>query len=247
MPRNFVYTIADRYATTLGPMMRSLRRHNPDCTLLLDAVDRQHDTLDVPAAPGVCVRAVPDVQWRHRRMLCKIERIVEQEFDDGDRVFVCDNDLLFQGDVFGAVTDDADVFVTTRHYPYWYPVNGGVWAFRAGPAARQFLRFFLGQVTAPTWRPFVEFQAAFGHQGNHDWWCDQDFLCAIHATPPPIGVRIGDLGPNYNFCPSVEDDTPGTFESASAQILEALGDPERRILHFKGRLKEVLADVTRAD
>jgi len=86
----------------------------------------------------------------------------------------------------------------------------------------------------------MEFQKKWGHQGNRDWWCDQDFLCTIYESGVPLDIIIKDLGPHYNFCPSVEENQPGTFEKAKSEILGKLNEKNYPILHFKGRLKEVM-------
>jgi hypothetical protein len=51
------------------------------------------------------------------------------------------------------------------------------------------------------------------------------------------------LGSDYNFCPNVQDDDfHETFHPARIEILARLGDPNIKVLHFKGPLKKVLTN-----
>jgi hypothetical protein len=249
---NVAYVV---YSGELTPafsaMLESLGRQC-DCRLVLaahrltDAFEREVRSRFTGA---IEFRALSDAQWVGQRMARKIWELRRVSFDEGDRVFVLDTDLLIQADIFDALDGTFDVGITSRHYDYWYPINGGVWAFQFNDTGKRFLEFFASQIENPTWPPFVAFQERFDGrrpvmpQKNRDWWCDQDFLCTIRDHPLPFACRIRDLGHTYNFCPSVEDDIPGTFESARDAILERVGDARIKVLHFKGRLKEVLGSL----
>jgi len=172
-------------------------------------------------------------------MCCKVQCLAAAHFAPGDRVFVLDTDLLIQAPIFDALDGD-DVVITSRHYPYWYPVNGGVWGFCYSDTARQFLDFYVSQLMSPTWLPFARFQSRFGHAGNLDWWCDQDLLCAVFLAGLPFPCVVRDIGPLYNYCPSVEAGEPDSFLTARSEIQSRLGDTEYKILHFKGRLSEIM-------
>jgi hypothetical protein len=239
------------FTPVVATMLASLDRHC-DCTLIfvaqgMTAALQQH-VRSVFEQP-IEFRAVPDEQWFGQRMARKIWEVQHVSFGDGDRVFVLDTDLLVQADIFAGLDGSFDVGLTTRHYDYWYKINGGVWGFQFNARSRAFLKFFADEIRCPTWAPFVAFQESFklrrppsAHR-SLDWWCDQDFLCTVFDHPLPFACTIGDLGPRYNFCPSVEDDIPGTFEKARAEISAKLGDRDIKVLHFKGRLKEVLAEL----
>jgi hypothetical protein len=239
---NWAYIIFDgRLNEVAQRMIATLLKHN-DCRVLVNwVVPNLERFAEMKARYGdrLVLKDVPRKEWNNHRMYRKVERLNRMPFEAGDRVFVLDTDLWIQGEIFGAL-EGADVFVTTRHYDYWYPVNGGVWGFEFNERSRAFLEFFVAQMEAPSWQPFMDFQSKWHHVGHLDWWCDQDFLCTAHAHQPPVDVSIGDLGPKYNFCPSVEEAQPGTYKTARTQILEKLGSPEYRILHFKGRLKDVM-------
>jgi len=64
-------------------------------------------------------------EWKNQRMYRKIRQLLEMPFQTNDRVFVLDTDLLIQDEIFNALSE-GDVYVTSRHYNYWYAVNGGV-------------------------------------------------------------------------------------------------------------------------
>jgi hypothetical protein len=183
-------------------------------------------------------------------MARKIWELQNVSFNKGDKVFVLDTDLLIQADIFEAINGGFDVAYTSRHYDYWYKINAGVWGFEYNDNSRRFLEFFGDQIRKPTWKPFIEFQKRFEGRRpvlplkNLDWWCDQDFLCSVYEHKLPFACIIRDLGSDYNFCPSVEDDVPGTFERARDEILTKLGDTDIKVLHFKGRLKETLAGLS---
>lgn len=232
---NVAFTITDRVDDMTRGFLSSLSRHN-DCKILLNVVDSETPEMDL--AWRARLLTLPREEWTGQRMFRKVSRLLSMPFADGDKVLVLDTDLIVQGEVFGAM-EGADIFVTTRHYPYWYVCNGGVWGFICNSRTRRFLDFFAQQVRQPTWEPFREFQSKWRHLGNLDWWCDQDMLCVIHGHENPVGAKVKDLGPRHNWCPSVEESDPGTFSAARADILDKVGNPEYKVLHFKGRLKEV--------
>ena len=97
-----------------------------------------------------------------------------------------------------------DLALTSRHYNYWYKVNGGVWALKYNNKTEQFLKFYVKQMLNPDWQPFVAFQQRFKHKGKLDWYCDQDFLCTVFENKLPFDCNVIDLGYKYNYCPSVE-------------------------------------------
>ena len=193
--------------------------------------------------------SLSDWQWVGQRMARKVWGLLDISFSPGDRVFVLDTDLLIQGDIFAGFDGTFDVGLTTRHYDYWYRVNGGVWGFQVNP----------GVAPSSNSSP-PRFASRRGSLLSNS-----KRALSRNAPLPPTGVwiggairifcalfwiigylspaTIGDLGYQYNFCPSVEDDVPGTFEKARDEILAKLGDPDIKVLHFKGRLKEVLAGV----
>ncbi len=249
---NIAYVVHSGELTpVVATMLASLDQHC-NCTLIFVAQGMTaalQQQVRSAFAQSIEFRAVPDEQWFGQRMARKIWGLQQVPFSHGDRVFVLDTDLLIQADIFAGLDGSFDVGLTTRHYDYWYKINGGVWGFQFNARSRAFLKFFADELRCPTWTPLIAFQESLKPRrplsayGSLDWWCDQDFLCTVFDHPLPFACTIGDLGPCYNFCPSVEDDIPGTFENARVEILAKLGDRNIKVLHFKGRLKEVLAQL----
>jgi hypothetical protein len=242
---NYVYTLTDRKEPELfQKMVRSLEKHC-DYTLILNCFPSNHQILNFckDNVKRLIVRNIVTVEWNNRRMCNKIECIRRINFNDGDRIFVLDDDLIVQDDIFKAFETDFDVCVTSRHYDYWYKINAGVWGMKWGSPAREFLDFYISQIKNPTWTPLVEFRQKFGRDGSLDWWVDQDFLCVAYENKVPIQYNLFDIGPKYNFCPSVEENIPGTFESAKKDLLSVVGNKEFKILHLKGRLKTIAGQI----
>lgn len=236
---NCIFAITDRVDDMVLGFLSSAAAHN-NCKIFLNIVGPNPS----PLRPAWHVRLFPvsAAKWSGQRMYRKIACLSAMPFNDGDKVLVLDTDLIVQGELFGAM-EGADIFVTTRHYPYWYVCNGGVWGFIYGPRTRQFLSFFAQQFRQPTWEPLKAFQDKWmplrGEYLPLDWWGDQDMLCVIYGQGCPGGATVRDLGPKYNWCPSAEEGESETFVAARADILSKVGDSEYKILHFKGRLKDV--------
>jgi len=161
---------------------------------------------------------------------------------DGSKVISADADLYYLKDPFTAFEQDFDIAVTTRPYKYQYPINGGVVMFRVNDKVKSFLSFLTSQVLSRTWKELVEWQALFKHEGN-DWYIDQDILCCCWFCKDEIlnkfGVKIIDVGPNYNYCPHA--DGPGTA-IGKRLLMAAYNEKSVAVLHLKSRLKELLLD-----
>lgn len=240
---NYVYTIYSGAVDNVVKKFLESLNSNTDCKVLFLGVGIPQGDRDVIRLlhRDAEVIDVPSEKWNGRRMFCKIEQIGGLPLKDGDRVFVLDTDLIIQDDIFKVFDDEFDVGITSRHYPYYFPINGGVWCFRWSDRTRQFIRFFTEQAMNSTWPPFVNFQNQFQHRGNLDWWCDQDFLCSLPGNKLPFECNVVDIGYRYNFCPNVENSNSASeFERAKNEIMSQWGNKEYKILHFKGRLKEVL-------
>lgn len=239
------------FSSGIATMLASLDRHCT-CRLIIvspDLTDLLQKQISAVFTQPIEFRPICSAQWVGQRMARKIWELQNISFVRGEKVFVLDTDLIIQANIFEAFNGDFDVALTSRHYDYWYKINAGVWCFEYNDNSRRFLQFFAHQIRKPTWRPFIEFQEHFEGRRpvmplkNLDWWCDQDFLCAVYGHKLPFACTIRDLGSSYNFCPSVEDDVPGTFERAGDEILAKLDDPDIKVLHFKGRLKQVLTEL----
>lgn len=238
---NYVYLIySGQVNSVLKKFLLSLDEHCK-CTILFHHIKVKIDEIKkMELNNQVVFIKVDESSWNKKRMFCKIEALSKFPFEDGDNVFVLDTDLLFQGDIFEVFEKDFDVAVTSRHYTYWYPINAGVWCFKYSEVTKKFLEFYVSQMLDSNWEPFVAFQKRFKHKGKLDWYCDQDFLCVAHKEKLPFDCQVLDLGCKYNFCPSVEDSIPGSFEKASKEISAQIGNNEYKVLHFKGRLKELM-------
>jgi len=250
---NYAYMISDTMDEEIAKRLFSSLVKRNKCSILFNGVDLSEDHKSFAqfwANGKIEFFDVSPEDWVGRRMFCKVERLRSMPFQDGDKVFVLDTDLYFQGDIFSAL-EGADLFLTERHYEYWYVVNGGVWGFVYGDKIKRFLDFFVEQIQTSTWKPYVAFKEKWQHppdevnNGPLDWWCDQDFLCCVHDHKLPFDCRVKSLTAHYNYCPSVEYNDPKSFERSKKDILSRVGDTCYKILHFKGKLKEVLVQKVR--
>lgn len=247
---NVAYVVhSGPFNSVLKIMLTSLHRH---CTCRLifvspDMTDTLRREVRGVFTQPVDFRPIPETKWHGQRVARKVWELQEIPFALGDRVLVLDSDLVIQADPFDAFDGNFDVAVTTRHYKYWYKINAGVWGVNYNEKSRRFLQFFASQIRNPTWSPFIDFKKRFEALRpifpikDYDWWCDQDFLCTVYDNPLPFSCRVADLGPRYNFCPSFDDEASASFNAACSEIIEKLGNPHYKVLHFKGRLKEILA------
>jgi hypothetical protein len=240
---DYVYTIYSGKIDVVVEKFLASLDENVDCKVLFFGVDISLEDRDKIGGihHNLQVIDVPTEEWNGKRMFCKIDQIRNIPLEYGDRVFVLDTDLIIQDDIFAAFDTGLDVGITSRHYQYYFPINGGVWCFKWNPKTEMFMDFYVEQIKNSTWKPFVDFQNSFQHRGNLDWWCDQDFLCVLPGNKLPFECNVVDIGFKYNFCPNVEDlNNVSQFNAARDEILSQKGNPEYKILHFKGKLKEVL-------
>lgn len=227
---------------------------NCECTTIIDIpedIEKVNRLKDECNEQYFVINSIPPNMWNNRRMYCKFQLAIKNVFKDNVKTaFILDTDVNIQDDIF-ELTDtlDFDLAVTTRHYEYWYPVNAGVWAVRNNVKTQKLMRFLLDQIQNPTWQPYIDWMKKFNRPSDTksrlDWWCDQDMLCLAWLNREWIksefDVNVVDLGPKFNWCPSVEEKKPETYEIAKADILSKIGDTEYKILHFKGRLKGLMS------
>lgn len=236
---NYVYMISvGKFQEHLPMMLKSLFRYCK-CTVFLHVCDVElAKSLVEQFEEKVKIFEMTEQEWVGRRMFCKIQRLRFHQWASEDCIFVLDTDLIIQGDIFKVFEQNFDVCYTSRHYNYWAPVNGGVWGFKYNESSFRFLSFFVNQIDKPEWTPFVDYQKRVKHKPeNLDWWCDQDFLCAVHEAKGnlPFDCKIIDLGSKYNFCPGA--DVIGQ-EQAEKEIIGKIGNSKYKILHFKAKLKK---------
>jgi hypothetical protein len=243
---NYAYIIySGDFSLSLECMLKTLDKHC-DCIMLANIfgiTDEFSERLSNNFSKRIIYYDIHSNEWTNKIMFCKINRLKKMNFKYGDNIFVMDTDLIVQDNIYEVFEQDFDICYTSRHYNYWYQINAGFWGFKFNKRSEQFINFYIEQMERPTWGPFVDFQKRFNnHVGNLNWWCDQDFLCTVYENKDrlPFECKILDLGYRYNFCPSVENNIPGTFELASKEIMKQFGNKEYKILHFKGRLKEIM-------
>ena len=173
-------------------------------------------------------------QWENRRLTAKLEKMLEIPFNDGDKFYYCDGDLFFLKDPFKVfdelVNHDMDVFYTTRHYEFTFPVNGGVWGFKYSKDVEKFRKWFVSEVQNPSWGPYVDLRKnhpyvkEFDHK---DWWVDQDFLNTIHWNTDSVNEELGlnlnikNVGYKYNLITEIDSKE------------EMINTYDPTILHFK--------------
>lgn len=244
--KNFAYIITDRKENNLTKKcFTSLLKHS-DCHLCLYLFPESQWVVDF--CNSLCknnfsAKMIDKKNWVGRRMAYKIENIKSLNTINGDRIFILDDDLIFQDDIYKVFDNDFDVCITSRHYNYWYEINGGVWGLKVNENSRMFIDFFIEQIRNPSWGPFVDFKNRFSRDSSVDWWVDQDFLCTIKNNNLPFNCKINDIGYSYNFCPSVEENIPSTFQKAKEELLKNVGNKDIKVLHLKGRLKDIEKEI----
>jgi len=165
----------------------------------------------------------------------------------GSRVISADADLHFLSDPYKAFPIQSfkktwDIGVTTRSYPYHYPINGGVVMFNVSNKLKQFLNFAISQIYSPTWQPLVKWLHDCKHEGT-DWYIDQDFWCAAFLNKEEVlkkfDIVIDDIGPYYNYCPHADG---LQTVNGKEDLMLAYRTKSVAVLHLKSRLKELLFD-----
>lgn len=192
---------------------------------------------------GVRWDIVPPEQMTNRRATCKMERLLAlvNSFPDGAQVLVADADTYFLRDPFEPFSDhQMDVGLTARGYEHWAPINGGIFYLRIGPSVQRWMTCCVNEILDPRWQPFVDWRQRWGHETNgFDWWVDQDFLNACWGHHGEIesrfGIHLVDVGPAYNFCPTVEADP-----AAKETVLRAYREKSVAVLHLKSDLKDLI-------
>lgn len=199
--------------------------------------------------------AIPYKDWNDQIAYRKAMLLYEfamKELKTGDKVIVCDADLKFKIDPFDIFLSNSDVYYTTRHYDYHFPVNEGFWGFRWNDRTKKFIEFYKEEIENPTWDPYIRWLKKYWHWGQKNWGIGQDFFCTIYEYMHVYGANVSRLildndcifeilGPNYNFCPSVEEnDLERTLDKATKEMRWAENNSDVKILHYKGRLKELM-------
>jgi hypothetical protein len=190
--------------------------------------------------------AIPFDDWHNQIAYRKAMLLYEfaiKELKEGDKVLVIDADLKFKIDPFSIFSSNSDVYYTTRHYDYHFPINEGFWGFQWNDRTIKFIQFYKEQIENPTWGPYIRWLKKYWHWDQKNWGIGQDFFCAIYQAEAdlPFNCIFEMLGPNYNFCPTIEeDDLENTLKKATKEIRWAENNPDVKILHYKGRLKELM-------
>jgi len=250
--KTLVHCIFDKKIDSMTKsMVRSVLSNVPkDVTMVFHAAGEAWDDSRGEFAAEISENYPGMMTWKHYEKsefptYDKISTLSDLDLKVGDRVVTMDTDMIAKRDVTSCFKMDFDWAVTTRHYKYWYVINTGFEAFRWNAKTRDFLKFYLEQMKTPTWEPYVKFRRKFNHPLHLEWFSEQDFFCAVwedyvKTGKTPGDISLADLGPGYNYCPSVEQRDPQSFDRASMEIRRAVNDPDVIVLHYKGRLKEVV-------
>ncbi len=185
---------------------------------------------------------VPRERMTGRRAGCKIE--VLREFvvglSENDAVFVSDVDVYFMGDPFEAFDGSFDLGLTTRGYPYYFPINAGVFCLVCNEKTKEWLGWHVNEIHDPKWERYRSLNRRHRQRFGLDWAVGQDFLIACWEARDEIRETrdfvIKDVGPRYNYCPPSDK----WFERAFEAIRTAYRDKTHVVLHLKGQLKRIL-------
>lgn len=179
-----------------------------------------------------------------RRATAKMEglSILAAHLNDETRILVSDIDIYFLDDPFKALFED--IGLTTRGYPYWAPINGGIWYLKLSNETRAWLYWHMSEIFRPTWKPYVNLRSSRRHERHGlDWTVNQNFLICNWIEKQYIydtfSILISDCGPEYNFCPAV--DLVG-LSKAKEQIRNAIISKSVHTIHLKSNLKSMIED-----
>ena len=222
--------------------IKTLNKYN-NCQILFYMVDYiDYNKKILKEFKNIEYFKVDQSEWLNKRMSCKILKIPINKLSFGDKLYVLDTDLIFQGEIFERL-DDIDIAITGRNHKYIWCINAGVWGFNYNSTSKSFIKFYQNQLLDPSWEPFVNFTKHHNHYKNMDWWCDQDFLCVVKNNKLPFDCNIKDIGYKYNFCPYFTNRDINTRKKAIQDILNVKGNSEYKVLHLKGKLKEIYKKV----
>jgi hypothetical protein len=188
--------------------LRSLREVS-DCEIIIYTVG---DSLDFLIEKyNVKIIKISDDRWYKRRMCCKVEcaKEIVDTLPNDTKFLVLDSDLVFLKDPFSMFEIRSEklneLYITRRNVNGEIPINAGVWGLFINDNARNFLNTYISNIHKPEWTPLTAFKKSQGRKNDLDWWCDQDFLCAMHHSMNekhktirlPITIKV--LDPIYNF------------------------------------------------
>jgi hypothetical protein len=159
--------------------------------------------------------------YKGRRCLARMECVARtlNNLEDGDRMVGSDVDVYYLDDPFTAFDKvDFHIGVTRRCHEYKIPINSGQFFVWALPWTRFVFSKELSKFTKE-------------HPEHHDWYFDQNFL--IYLWEHYKGIRIGDVGWEYNYCPNT--DYFG-IEKARGMIKRAYESNSVKVLHLKSEL-----------
>ena len=215
-------------------MLKSVRRACPDAFIRI-LCNLEKGDADLIQSADLEAGLIQDASMTpDNSVVRKLEHLPKLLLGDGDRLLVVDADVLFKQSPFDAFDrfPSMDLGLTTRYYDYEYPVNGGVWMYReAGKGIREWMA---SQMAKPSWPPYVKYRREHG-RGSGGWWRDQDLLCCLYDNRWREDVDVMCLTAEYNWCPS--ERSPAV---EARQLMDAVVDPDVRVLHFKGVFKGLM-------
>lgn len=243
----FVYHRKDD--NMLETCINSLRVVNPECNIVivtdgvpLELHDKMRDKYRV-----VWFNVTPS-QMHKRRATCKIEmlnEIIKDLENNKANILVSDVDIYFQWNPFTPFEEypEMDLGLTTRGYPYAFPINAGIFYIRVNNRMKDWIQWHADEVVKPTWDRYIQLNVIqYKHRQRLglDWAVGQDFLIANWLYRDEIekskGIKIVDVGPKYNYCPPVD-----TMKDKAFQLIrEALIKKDKVTLHLKSDLKKMI-------
>ena len=118
-------------------------------------------------------------QMTGRRAVCKIEVLIElvASLSDKDAVCVSDVDVYFMGNPFEAL-GNFDIGLTTRGYPYYFPINAGIFFLICNEKTKQWMQWHVEEVNDPKWELYKGLNRRHRERFGLDWAVGQDFLIA---------------------------------------------------------------------
>lgn len=242
---NYLFLFFDNNHESIAEIcLRSLARHNTECTVLLNGLGVNEEKMMAAYPHGIKFYDLKESDFKNRIATHKIEQLIKMPLETGDNVLVIDPDIILQCDPFKAFSNDGDMFVTTRHYPCVWSVNGGVFGFKMTAGGKCALEYYEDQVHSKSWEPYREFMIKWRHLHLTNWSVGQDFLCIAYSFGLPFSCKIYDLGPRWNYCPETFSVNQRSLVlQGKDDLIGKIGNSEYKILHFKSHMKKFMPEA----
>lgn len=214
----FVHIINDSMYDMLETALNTLRLYS-DCNIIV-ATDNIPEQKRKELNNKYKIKFLLYADFKNQRMFMKyviLHEILKQNLND---IILCsDIDIYFKCDPFKNLPKN-DILVTTRFYEYKFPINGGILFVRSN---NKTIKIF-----------GLKFKQWSKRNKNKDWFIDQNYLIKLYKNNVTF-----DIGSNYNYCPPVD---LYKLKMATQLLYKAYKNPEIKILHLKGALKNCIYD-----